>query len=48
MLLAVFVVIKSYDMELPEAGGQFGDRRDLDTDMVRTYPVTGMCPAFVK
>jgi hypothetical protein len=48
MLLAVLVVIKSDNVKLPEAGGQFSDRRDLHTDMVRAYPVTGMRPAFVK
>ena len=35
VLLAVLVVVEGQDVKFAEAGGQFGDGRDLDADVVR-------------
>jgi hypothetical protein len=48
MFLVIFVIVKSNNMELPEAGGQFGYSRDLDADMVGADTITGVGAAFVK
>ena len=48
VFLVVLVIVKSDDVELPKTGGQFGNRRNLDADMVRADAVTGVGAAFVE
>ena len=48
VLLAVLVVVKGDDVKLPEAAGQFGDRRDLDADLVRADAFTLVAGVLVQ
>lgn len=48
VLLAVTVVPERHHLELAEPGGQIGDGRDADTDLVPSHPLAVMKAILVQ